>query len=238
VTNIDFQAYWANRESSLNRSAEASYYALKACEHAIFLNQADTSQGLVDFGCGAGELLYALYPHLSCQILALDFSSQLLNKAKQLNAQTKIQFLETSAQDFAKPDFGSAWMSCGAVNQYSNQQEMSDFLHKFVQHPTAKELYLFDCIDPVKYALFRSGVIQSYLQVSPRTRLKQALSVIRTLKALFFQLRFQPCEPLDDMGYGFRLDYWLQAIPSESRPQIAFFSSLMFEYRYHVVLKK
>ena len=77
MNHIDFKSYWSNKQSSMNRSSSEIYYQIKAKEHSLLLENANIRKGIIDFGCGAGELLDKLYPYFkiyNCKYNKIIFS--------------------------------------------------------------------------------------------------------------------------------------------------------------------
>lgn len=234
-----FQKYWAEQSSSLHRYDTQAFYATKAREHHVFLSQAPLEKGVVDFGCGAGELLEMLYPLLNCPVIALDFSQKLLDIARDRNQGTDIQFELSDAHAYqVSEDFGSTWMSCGAINQYSTEAQMNAFIAKFNQHPSAKALYLFDCIDPVKYSYIKHHLLHHYTR-PVSTNNKQFLTAFKSFAYAFSILKKNPlCVSINDMGYAFSMNYWHALKDQHPHWQVDIVSSFFSEYRYHVFITK
>jgi cyclopropane-fatty-acyl-phospholipid synthase len=234
-----FVEYWQTKSSSLNREAGDAYYLRKASEHLRLLEQTPLAEGLVDFGCGAGELLSKLSAQLTCRIVAIDYSQALLDIARRAIAPGRVELELSSALDYAPRSREAVWMSCGAVNQYSDEAQMTAFMQCFANNSVARELLFFDCIDPARYVLFASGLSGSYLRDRSSTSRLAVLRTYRKLKALVDMLagaRSQ-CWSLGEMGFGYDTRYW-HALERRCGFRIEIVSSLYFEYRYHVLIKK
>ncbi len=241
MKNEAFENFWAEQQSSLNRGSDQDYYARKAREHAFLLSTASVDKGLVDFGCGAGELLACLYPLLKAPIIAMDFSAPLLEKAKANNKGHHITFELGNALDYT-PASGAVWMSCGAVGQFSTESELEQFVRKFKDNNDAEALYFFDCVDPIKFHLFRAGVIGKYQVSQDDThRLKR---IYRLFKYARWHLKWSQTSRLwcslgsVGMGYGYHTSFWHRIHAQFKRLTLEIISSMQFEYRYHVILRK
>lgn len=242
TANNPFKRYWADKTSSMNRRSSSAYYQEKAREHLALMADGSLSGGVVDYGCGAGELLSQMLPGLPQRIVAVDYSNQLLETAKLKLSSSRVRFVIADALDYADRATESAWMSCGAVNQYSDIGRMEQFVRSFADNKHAQALFLFDCIDPLRYRLFACGLIDSYVErpqrgSALRASLRTAVHWLRALHSLVGLSGRRPCQSLAQMGYGFRAQFWLD-LARRLGLKVTIVSSLYFEYRYHVLLGK
>lgn len=229
--------FWKNKEQSLNRESSPEYYRRKSAEIYSVISFYDKSLGLIDFGCGAGELLHPLSQKLNCNITAVDYSESMLKAARERVKSENVFFECQDALDFSeKTDVKSTiWMSCGAANQYSCKRELVKFINNFLRNPHTKQLLLFDTIDPLQYILFNAGIIFSY---SPRRKGGFLKRTLELFKNLLVYKAYKLIVPLSvGMGYGVKKSFWRQEFIT-TNIEVKILSSMYFEYRYHVVLEK
>ncbi len=236
---MDAKEYWKNQVSSMNRSNDDAYYEYKCAEHLLVMKDANLSNGLIDYGYGDGLLLQKISQRLDCDIVGVDFSESLFEIASNLEYSKSTSLYLCDAIEYAKIAKGSVWMSCGAINQFSDRSQMDALLKIFDENKFATEIYFFDCIDPLRYWLVSYGVIDSY--IFPKRRRVTLGRFIGVLRAGFLILSNflsdKSCMPVSEMGYGFSPDYWLK-ISMTKGYNIRIISSQVFEYRYNVVIKK
>ena len=241
MNKIDFKEYWSDKTSSLNRSSEVIYYQKKAYEHLNIMRESNLQSGVVDFGCGACELLTEISRITDHQYTAIDFSKSLLGEASKAVNADRVTLVHSSARSYAMSAKEEVWMSCGAVNQYSDRRELEDFIQVFWDNDHSRALYFFDCIDPVKYRFFSSRIIGSFSPYKKSNGLRPFLVKIgQRLMACLYVIsgRYaRQVESLGAMGYGVRPEFWYD-VTKGLKVQIEIVSSAVFEYRYHVRLEK
>jgi SAM-dependent methyltransferase len=235
--------FWERQTSSRHRLDTDDFYKSKAQEHAAFLADAERTGGVVDIGCGAGELLYFFSEYARVDV-AIDYSSSMLEQARARLAGKQMVFIEGDAFDHLPDVQQQVWTSTGAVNQYLAPDRVSDLLDMFCQNNRARTLYLFDCVDPIRIVLMPFGI--SYRQPAARASgLKElARRTYRAGKQGIFTTRLilglqRPAQKLrgDGMGYGFLPRFWL-GLAAQKGLKVEIVSSRYYEYRYHVMLRK
>jgi SAM-dependent methyltransferase len=240
MNDIDFRQYWRVRESSMNRREDAAYYARKATEHVRLMDLFGPREAVVDFGCGAGELLAPFHAAYRTGIAAIDFSPSLLERARAALAGTGVEFVEAEAAEYARKATAPRWMSCGAVNQYSDESALASFVESFAANPHASQMFLFDTIDPARLTLLRGRIVESYVKPGGL----RGAGLRQNLRALAYGWRGwrlardrRSVVPLGSTGYAVKLAFWRDACRRASL-EVEFASSAEFEYRYHVVIRK
>ena len=239
------KAFWNAQNSSLHRDSSAAFYRGKAEEHASLISPEDRSAGIVDLGCGAGELLEQLAGLVKIDA-ALDFSDAMLAEARRrLADHSDVALINADLFAYLPKQRHAVWTTTGAINQYLDRAETMRFLDLFAKHPDAHALYLFDCVDPLRYALLPYGL--SYrpehlddgqtktfrARVGRPVRLTQRVSKLLTGG---FTKDFQYLGSAG-MGYGAPPRFWLLTARNFGlHAQIV--SSRYYEYRYHVLLHK
>lgn len=228
--------YWSTQSDSGHRGV-GDYYAAKAAEHSAFMRSEDRTEIVADFGCGAGELLEALVQDLHVGY-AIEPSPSMLAEAKsRLEGCQGLEFINKSGHEAAGmvPD-ARVWMTCGAMNQYLPAKGLVEWLRAFVDSKSTRSVYLFDTIDPARYAY-----LQVRSQMSPRRRSVRS-SVRRfgrgfALQAANVGRRNDWSLLKASMGYGYFPPYFA-SLAEEHGLSVRYASSAFYEYRYHVALHK
>jgi hypothetical protein len=137
------------------------------------------------------------------------------------------------------------WTTTGAINQYLDAVRMGAFLDLFAKNECAQSLFLYDCVDPVRYALMPFGI--SYLRRSESHRGWRAVAmptyriasrVILGAKLAAGLLGRSPKRLGGvSMGFGYLPRFWIEAAAARNL-QIEIVSSRYYEYRYHVIMRK
>lgn len=234
--------FWERQTSSRHRLDTDDFYKSKAQEHAAFLADAERTVGVVDIGCGAGELLYFFSEYAKVDV-AIDYSRSMLAQAKVRLAEKPIALVEGDVFEYLPDTQQQIWTSTGAINQYLPPERLGDFLDMFCRNSHVTALYLFDCVDPIRMALMPFGI--SYRPAEPTSRLKEVpRRIYRAGKHGIFAARHalglqRPSQKLrgDGMGYGFLPRFWREHA-AERQLEVEIVSSRYYEYRYHVILRK
>lgn len=230
--------YWEGLEASLHREDNPVFFATKAAEHAAFMRHEERGAGALDLGCGAGELLVFLRDHVRVT-LAQDFSAAMRATAsRRLGAQGP----EITAQDWPAllPERDEpVWMTTGALNQYLPEDELARFLDLFARHPRARALFLYDCVDPLRFYLLRAGIRYVDEPAGPRARLRAAAYRLWLAALLVAAVPGGPMRRLGrrHMGWGQEPAFWRRAARARGL-SVEIVSSRAYEYRYHVALRK
>lgn len=245
MTEFDEQVFWKDQTSSLHRSGDPHFYTRKAVEHASLMSQLEKERPCLDLGCGAGELLVHLKNHMNV-VTGLDYSESMLDKAKKRLADSEIRLINTEFFEYLKIATESTWMTTGALNQYLNLKSTTHFLTLFKNNDDAKSLFLFDCVDPIRYAAMQFGL--SYIpSVTSNSRgLRDVVRYIRwRLRLIQFGLklslgligRSNVKIGRVGMGYGYSPQVW-HGLLSELNLRGEVVSSLFYEYRFHIIIRK
>jgi len=239
MSTQEIKTYWLKATSSGGRREDDQYYRGKAAEHAALMSLEDRAAGCVDLACGSGELLFHFMDLANVKV-GVDYSESMLQRAAGILAGKNIILLNKNIFDYLPGSDCSVWTTTGGLNQYLDQSDMNAFLDVFAANQAACSLYLFDCIDHLRYSMIGCG--SSYLAATPRkwkTRLFEM--AYRSWVALELALGWlgKPCRKNYgvSMGYGYLPRFWHRAAAARGL-RIEIVSSQQFEYRYHVVLRK
>lgn len=240
----DVKKYWRDKTNSLHRFDSTDYFRMKADEHIAIVRHVHRKLSCIDLGCGAGELLQFMLPDLNIQV-GLDFSERLLIEAERRLSGKGIILINADYYDYLSSHDHNVWITSGALNQYLPPYEQRRLLDLFMTHPNSQALYLFDCVDPIRWRILPFGI--KYVTSNDAAyALDQGIThnayYLIKRSITFLRLAFRPpnqnYEKFDTgMGYGFLPTFWTKEC-NKRQLRIEIFSSRHYEYRYHVRIEK
>jgi SAM-dependent methyltransferase len=241
-----FKEYWQSKEHSGHRFGSDDFYKMKADEIASVVNPEHQKMNCIDLGCGAGEMLFYLLDYLNIEV-GLDFSESMLAKAKMRLFDQNITFINADLFEYLPNRNHEVWLTCGAINQYLNQRDQEKFLDLFAAHPNSKALYLFDCVDPIRYQVLSLGISYNANFKSRKASkifnpyfIYAWIKQIKTCLQLGIKSPNSVCQKIGHrgkMGYGFLPKFWLSECEKRNL-KVEICSSKYYEYRYHVMILK
>lgn len=234
-----YQSLWNKVEDSGNRLSDEWYYRAKAKEHIQLFSEDDKEKECVDLGCGAGEILHFMTEELNITI-ALDFSEKMIELAKKNDYYRIPNFICGDCFEYLPSCTNEVWTTCGAINQYLDCQRISDIIRIFSENSCASSFYLFDCIDPLRYATLTLGSKFKKENVGSKLSFRGFISMIKEFIKVAYRINFISHTykyAFLHFGYGHAPMLWY-SLASKYNLQIEIVSSKYFEYRYHVILKK
>jgi hypothetical protein len=138
-------------------------------------------------------------------------------------------------------------MTTGALNQYLPAHRLADAVGLFTMNARARSFFLFDCVDPVRYAMLPCGIAYQLTNMSKRKPMSRLLrrslrtsrSLLRVARIVLLprQQREWARLPGEGMGYGYLPSFWLRQADAH-RVSVEMVSSRYYAYRYHVILRK
>lgn len=205
----------------------------------------ERSSPCLDLGCGAGELLVHLRDNVNITV-GLDYSKSMLEAARQRLGDSPVQLLDTDLFAYISTATQPTWITTGAVNQYLDPHQTEQFLQAFSENTNAKSLFLFDCVDPLRYAVLQFG--SRYPDASLATQSWRAVRIARLLTSIRrtetgFRLMFGMLSRSNQalrrhsMGFAYLPNRWRDMIEALDL-DCEFVSSLFYEYRFHVIVRK
>lgn len=238
--------FWARQTSSLHRREDEGFFRAKAQEHAALMSPEDLTGGCVDLGCGAGELLLH-FSRLVPVTTAIDYSDSMLKAARRRMGASHVELINRAIFSYLPDSRYRVWTSCQAINQYLDPAGINRFLDMFAANPSARTLYLFDCIDPLRYRLKDFGIgygggAGTTSTMGTQRGWRQARRTVRRVAAavhLATGFYARPAQKLSSagMGYGYLPMFWLQSGRSRNL-EVELASSRFYEYRYHTIIRK
>ena len=245
MDDLKAREFWHSQTTSLHRDGSDDFYRRKATEHMRFFLPNERAWPCADLGCGAGELLRHLAGKINV-VAAVDYSGTMLAEARRRLSGSSIRFHEAGVFDYLPKSHEKIWMTTGAVNQYLDKPAMDAFLSMFGKHDAARTLMLFDCVDPIRYALLAYGIAYQANMPSGDPAWRRVLRHFRRLQrrlVLAWQILTEGRNRAGirlgkaSMGYGYPPSYWRTAA-ARLGLDITFASSEAYEYRFHVFLRK
>lgn len=215
----DSKHFWQTQTTSRHRSEDSEFFRMKAEEHASFVRQSERRLSCVDLGCGDGKLALFLNEHLNLEV-GIDYSESMLAEAKRTLASTNIRLLCTDVFEYLPMSEHGVWITTGALNQYLTPEKLQTFMDMFVANQMSRSLYLFDCVDYIRYSLLHFGLKYE----RPSTKGKR--SIARRLLSRSFVISRRamvgmaiatglytcPWRRLrTGMGYGYLPVFWIEA---------------------------
>jgi SAM-dependent methyltransferase len=246
MTSDELRVFWETQTSSRHRSADPEFYLRKAEEQAALMTPAEKAGGCVDLGCGAGELLFYLSDHAKIDT-GLDYSPSMLDAARRRLDGKSITLSDADVFAFLPDCTSPTWMTTGALNQYLPAHRIADAVEVFTVNARARSFFLFDCVDPVRFAMLPWGSGYQPVKVSSYTSLRSALrpvvvrvrDLLRLARIVLLPRKQRESVrlPGEGMGFGYLPSFWLRQADAH-RLSIEIVSSRYYEYRYHAIIRK
>lgn len=231
--DLAIREFWAAQVSSLHRSDSSDFYRKKAQEHSSFMETAHRRMGVADFATGAGELL-APFAELVVVESASDASASMLALARARLDGSGIQLEVRDGLSAATVCTSPVWTTCGGLNQYLDPSALRAWLRRFASSASARALYLFDTVDPLRSSTLRAD---SFYMERTRTARSLLASVRSTTLAMIPSRRRWRRLGSASMGYGYLPGFFREEC-SALGLEVRFGSSTMYEYRFHSAITK
>ncbi|MGV8108372.1 class I SAM-dependent methyltransferase [Methanospirillum sp.] len=231
MRKINYKEYWATKSSPGNRRDDNEFCQKKINEVLLHIKRGGI---ILDYGCGNCNQTKFLSPHFD-RIIASDLSECMLVEAKK-----EVEFSGIKNIIHLQADEDTVWekikqkvngiISTGVI-QYFQSQQLEKFIEKCVSNTTDDGfIVFFDVINPLKFLFFR------YNLVNNRGSLINFVRCIIHATYLYF-LEHNPEKNLGEIGYGYYPEYFIK-ICMKNNLNIEVVSSIYYEYRYHVIIKK
>ncbi len=207
-------------------------FLYKEAKEKLF--QLNGGKSLLDFGCGAGELLIHYVPNYE-RVVGVDFSSSML-----FEAEKKIWEQNYKNVDLILADDKTIWnrlnspfdrITAASVVQYLTPEQIDAFIHNasdFLNE--GGKIVLFDIIDPRLYSLWKIGWFSQNFKFW-KTLPKAGFGCFRQLAAI---LKNRPRDIIGDT----HSPYLIEKIARNNGFTMEYIKSMYYEYRYHAILSK
>ena len=226
-----WEDFFKDKTHGGHRYSSEEFLAMEAREKLFHLDGGST---LLDFGCGAAELL-TYYAQKYEQLVGADFSSSMLEEAGKRIERNKCQNIDLILADhetlWENLDTSFDRITAAGVIQYLTYQEVDTFIANSSEHLNIDgKIVFFDILDPRLYPLWKLGIF------APNAGVLKALyrigcdfrdSVLATLRN----------HPRNIYGYSHN-PYEIQKIANKYDFEMRYVQSMYYEYKYHAIMSR
>jgi len=223
--------YFSDKKRGSHRYSTEEFLVKEAKEKLFHL---DGGKTLLDFGCGAGELLIYYVPNYE-RVVGADFSSSMLVEAEgkiwnkgYTNAEL---ILADDKTIWKKLDVSFDRITAAGVIQYLTSEQIDAFIDNAFGYLNEEgKIVFFDIIDPRLYSLWKIGWFSQnfrFWKTLPRVGLgcfKQVSAILKNCPGDIIGDAHSP-DLIEKIAnkYGFKMEY---------------VKSMYYEYRYHAILSE
>lgn len=224
-----WEEFFADKRRGGHRSSAEEFLAMEAREKLFHL---DGGKILLDFGCGAGELLVYYAPEYE-KTIGVDFSSSMLEEAskriRERNCENTTLILADDKTVWDKLDSSFDRITAAGVFQYLTYQEIDDFIFNASKYLNKEgKIVLFDMLDPRLYPLWKMGLFSQ--DKSCRKILFKAICGVRNTISASLKNR-----PRDILGYSHDPNK-IKKIANKNGFEMICAQSMYYEYKYHAII--
>jgi cyclopropane fatty-acyl-phospholipid synthase-like methyltransferase len=224
-----WEEFFANRKCGGHRSSAEEFLSKEAREKLFHLNGGKT---LLDFGCGAGELL-VYYAKEYERLVGADFSASMLEEARKRSVERKcdniIFILANDKTVWDKLDFSFDRITTAGVMQYLTYDEIDNFIANASGYLNKRgKIVLFDLLDPRIYLLWKIGLFSrkaGFWHICRKTGYETRELILAILKN----------RPIDILGYSHN-PLKIEKIANKHGFNMEYVQSMYYEYKYHAIL--
>lgn len=221
--------FFANRRDGGHRSSAERFIFNEAKEKLFHL---DGGKTLLDFGCGAGELLvyYALEYE---RLVGVDFSASMLDEANKRIMERKCENISLILADdktlWEKLDSSFDRITAAGVIQYLTNEEVDTFIYNSSKHLNkGGKIVLFDLLDPRLYPLWKMGL---FSQGAKHWIIFRKIG-FEFLNIISARLKNRP---RDILGYTHK-PCVIESIANKHGFEMEYVQSMYYEYKYHAII--
>lgn len=224
-----WEEFFADKKRGGHRSSAEEFLAMEAREKLFHL---DGGKKLLDFGCGAGELL-VYYATEYEKTIGVDFSPSMLDEAskriRERNCENTTLILADDKTVWDKLDSSFDRITAAGVFQYLTYQEIDEFIFNASNYlNNGGKIVLFDMLDPRLYPLWKIGLFSQ-----DKTCWKFICEVVYGVKnTISASLKNHP---RDILGYSHN-PKTIKKIANKNGFEIICVQSMYYEYRYHAII--
>jgi cyclopropane-fatty-acyl-phospholipid synthase len=230
-SNYSWSEYFSNKKDGGHRYSTEEFLSKEAKEKLLHL---DGGTSLLDFGCGAGELLIYYAPNYE-MVVGADFSSSMLDEARK-----KIKAKNYENVCLIKADEKAVWnevvslfdrITATQVLQYLTFEQIYNFVGNASMYlNTNGKIVFFDIIEPRSYVLWKIGFFSKkihYWKFIPTIFVGSIDYIASNLNK----------SQMDIIGYS-HSPYKIEKIAKKHGFEMEYVRSIYYEYRYHAILSK
>lgn len=224
-----WEEFFQDKKHGGHRYSDEEFLAMEAKEKLFHLEGGET---LLDFGCGAAELL-VFYAQKYDQLLGVDFSPSMLNEADKRIKDKKCDnvglILANHETIWEKLDSNFDRITAAGVIQYLTFEEIDAFIENASKHLNKEgKIVFFDLLDPRLYPLWKLGFFSpnaGFLKALYRAGWNFRAELMATLKN----------RPKDIHGFSHN-PYKVEEIANKHGFKMHTIQSMYYEYKYHAVM--
>lgn len=224
-----WEEFFADKRSGGHRSSSEEFISREAREKLFHL---DGGKTLLDFGCGAGELLvyYALEYE---RLVGTDFSASMLDEAGKRIRKRKSENIALILADdktvWEKLDSSFDRITAAGVIQYLTDEEVDTFIYNSSRYLNkGGKIVLFDLLDPRLYPLWKIGFFSrdfGYWKIFHKIGFEVLTVISASLKN----------RPKDILGYSHK-PCIIESIANKHGFKMEYVQSMYYEYKYHAII--
>lgn len=223
--------FFANRRDGGHRSSAEEFISDEAKEKLFHL---DGGKTLLDFGCGAGELLVYYAPEYE-KMVGVDFSASMLDEASKRIRERKCENISLIQADdksvWEKLDSSFDRITAAGVIQYLTYQEIDSFIFNSSNYLNKEgKIVLFDILDPRLYPLWKMGLFSQdpgFWKI-----LRKAGFEFKNIISARIKNR-----PVDILGYSHNPGT-IKRIVNKHGFEMTCVQSMYYEYKFHAIISR
>jgi len=221
--------FFSDKRCGGHRSSAEEFLAMEAREKLFHL---DGGKTLLDFGCGAGELLVYYAPEYE-RTTGVDFSPSMLDEASKRIREKKFENVTFILADdktvWEKLDSSFDRITAAGVFQYLTYQEIDEFIFNASNYLNkGGKIVLFDLLDSRLYPLWKMGLFSQdagFWKIFHKVGFEFKTIISASLKN----------RPKDILGYSHN-PYKIEKIANKHGFEMTCVQSMYYEYKYHAII--
>ncbi|MGB9928182.1 MAG: class I SAM-dependent methyltransferase [Methanosarcina sp.] len=224
-----WKEFFQDKKHGGHRYSDEEFLAMEAKEKLFHL---DGGKTLLDFGCGAAELL-VFYASKYDRLVGVDFSESMLGQAGIRITEKKCSNIELILADdktvWEKVNSKFDRITAAGVIQYLTFEEIDNFILNSSKHLNNNgKIVLFDILDPRLYLLWKIGYFSE--NAGPGDILLKIGYQFKNMLLASLQNR-----PRDILGIAHNSTK-LQEVVEKHGFKMIRVQSMYYEYKYHAII--